>query len=321
MTPRPAPYSTFNSTEGESQTKDTPLTPFWDKSATKFWTSEEIKDTTTTFGYAYPETQEWKYRTGSEYQTSIRQAVTTLYGTNVFANFAAANVQARATEHTELIKSLSLAAPPPSAPITAEKPLLITQEMKASPIPEHLQHLAPNNKYPEWVVNIRAQKHGLHGAFRVIVFLGPIDESDPDSWQTEFNTVGRVSVLGRSTQGPTTTKCAKCITDAADELMISGTVPLTSALLQDIVNENTGLHSLQPEEVVPYLKKELKWKVTMFETGAEKDCGEVPGLRVSVTSTEVTIGEDGLPDYSGVYTVYPEITDGKPGGMRDGEHI
>ncbi|KAK0671041.1 hypothetical protein QBC41DRAFT_335569 [Cercophora samala] len=321
LSPRPAPYSTFNSTQGESQTKDTPLTPFWDKSATKFWTSEEIKDTTTTFGYAYPETQEWKYKVPSEYQASIRQAVTSLYGTNVFANFAAANVQARATEHTQLIKSLSLATHPPSAPLTAEKPLLITQEMKASPIPESLQHLAPNNKYPEWVVNIRAQKHGLHGAFRVIVFLGAIDESDPDSWQTEFNAVGRVSVLGRSTQGPATTKCAKCVTDAADELMISGTVPLTSALLQDIVNENTGLQSLQPEEVVPYLKKELKWKVTMFETGEEKNCAEVPGLKVSVTSTEVTIGEDGLPDYSGQYVVYPEITDGKPGGLRDGEHI
>ncbi|KAK3989908.1 hypothetical protein QBC44DRAFT_326311 [Cladorrhinum sp. PSN332] len=322
MSPRPAPYSTFNSTEGETQSKDTPLTPFWEKSGTKFWTSDQIKDSASSFGYAYPETQKWKYTDDASYQAAIRQAVTGLYGTNVFANFVQANLQNRAEEHAVAIRGLAGTAsvsentePEQKSLQSLKEDTVVATNNTTTGIPDSLKHLAPNNKYTEWVVNIRAQKHGLGRAFRIQVFLGDIDESNPDSWDTEFNAVGRVSVLGRSRE----TQCAKCRIDTASELMVSGTVPLTSALLQDIVGGEVA--SLKPDDVVPHLTKNLKWKVRLFETGGEKDCREVPGLKVSVAATEVTIGEDGLPDYSGNYVVYPEVTDGKPGGLRPGEHI
>ncbi|KXX72895.1 Tyrosinase [Madurella mycetomatis] len=357
MSPRQAPYSTFNATGGEVQTADTPLAPFWDKSGSKFWTSAEIKDTTT-FGYAYPETQQWQYPDYPTYQAAIRRAVTALYGTNVFVNFVA-NVEGRRKEHTVAVRALAAApdrtkdddAPveangaaiqssvaadendragePPAAAALASTPFISTSVASifptvripadAGPIPAPLKHLAPSNRYTDWIVNVRAQKHGLGQPFRVIVFLGPFDESDPAGWDMEFNCVGRVSVLAR---GGETTQCAKCHVDAADELMVSGTVPLTSALLQDIMeDEDSGLTSLRPEEVVPYLREKLTWKVTLFD-GEERDVAAVPGLKVSVASTEVTIDEeDGLPDYSDEYTIHAEVTEGKPAGLRAGEHI
>ncbi len=109
MSPRPAPYSTFSVTSGASQSKDTPLAPFWDKSGTKFWTSAQIKDTAATFGYAYPETQSWKFSTVAEYQADIRQTVGALYGTNVFANFVA-NVAQRKQEHDDAVNALAVHA-------------------------------------------------------------------------------------------------------------------------------------------------------------------------------------------------------------------
>jgi tyrosinase len=128
-----------------------------------------------------------------------------------------------------------------------------------------------------------------------------------------------VSVLSRGgTTDTTTGQCGKCHTDAAEELMVSGTVPLTSALLQDIVEGEVA--SLKPEDVVPHLKEKLAWRVALFD-GEERAVEGVPGLKVSVASTEVVIGEDGLPDYSGVYRVWPEITEGKPAGVGQGEHI
>lgn len=373
MSPREAPYSTFGATEGELQSADTPLTPFWDKSGTRFWTSAEVKDTTT-FGYAYPETQQWRYPDYPTYQAAIRRAVTALYGTNVFANFVATGVRRRRDEHAAAVGALAAEAkpqpestangtangaangsangaavaaahenghaqkPPAAAVVSARSraapaPFITTpvatvvpvlpetaedddDDAAAGPIPASLRHLAPSNRYTDWIVNVRAQKHGLGGSFRVLVFLGPFDESDPGTWDTEFNCVGRVSVLGRSAE---TTRCAKCRDDAAGALMVSGTVPLTSALLQDIAEGE--LASLQPEDVVPHLRAQLRWKVTMFD-GEERDVEAVPGLRVSVTSTEVTIGEeDGLPIYSGEYTVHPEATEGKPAGLRAGDHI
>ncbi|KAL2136200.1 hypothetical protein VTI74DRAFT_5078 [Chaetomium olivicolor] len=105
MSPRPGPYSTFSATGGETQTKDTPLAPFWDKSGTKFWTSAQVKDTIP-FGYAYPETQRWQFQDQTSYQADIRRAVTALYGTNVFANFVA-NVAQRKEEHTLAVRDLA----------------------------------------------------------------------------------------------------------------------------------------------------------------------------------------------------------------------
>jgi tyrosinase len=161
---------------------------------------------------------------------------------------------------------------------------------------------------------MRAQKHGLGASFRLLVFLGPFAAGSPEDWDTEFNCVGRVSVLGRDAS---TTQCGRCVGDAADELMVSGTVPLTSALLQDIVEGDVA--DLSEENVVPYLKERLAWRVTLFD-GQEVDVANVPGLKVSVASTTVTIGEDGLPDYDGQYKVWPEVTAGITGGVGAGEH-
>ncbi len=180
-------------------------------------------------------------------------------------------------------------------------------------IPAHLAHLAPNNTYTEWVANVRVLKHGLGQTFRVLVFLGPINP-DPATWDLEYNCVGRVTVLGRSPRN----KCGKCTTDAADGLQVTGTVPLTSALLQDIAAGK--LHSLDPATVVPYLAKNLEWRVTLFN-GDETPAAGVPGLKVGVTSTEATIGPDGVPHFSGHYVVHPEVTTGKPGGITAHDEI
>jgi len=145
----------------------------------------------------------------------------------------------------------------------------------------------------------------------VLVFLGSINP-DPSVWDLEFNCVGRVAVLGRASETP----CAKCQDDRAENLQITGTVPLTSALLQDIVAGR--LPDLTPESVVPYLKAQLKWRVTLF-AGEEKPIAEVPGLKISVCSTQVHIGDDGMPQYSGQYTVYREVTAGQPGAIGNDE--
>ncbi|KAK3335847.1 tyrosinase precursor [Cercophora scortea] len=327
MSPKPAPYSTFSFEGGESQDKDSALTPFWDKSGTKFWTSDQIKDGTI-FGSAYPETQKWKYNSTEEYQAALRQNVTALYGTNVFTNFVAnianqpppTQLLAATVEKKEDNKEAAVKAPAPALAATqlavrsisakpehaeAQKPL-VPKATEEGPIPASLAHLAPGNKYTEWIVNVRAEKHGLGQSFRLLVFLGAFNP-DPESWDLEFNCVGRVSVLGRNHE----TKCSKCRVDTANGLMVSGTVPLTSALLQDIVAGQVP--SLKPEDVVPYLRENLAWKVSLF-SGEEKNVLDVPGLEVSVASTEVTIGEDGLPNYSGQYQVHPEVTQGKPAG-------
>ncbi|KAH6650426.1 common central domain of tyrosinase-domain-containing protein [Chaetomium tenue] len=319
MTLHPAPYATFNAADGESQTSDTPLAPFWDKTGTRFWTSGEVRDTHT-FGYAYPETQRWRFPDQKSYQTNIRRTVVKLYGSNVPADFLA-NIAQRRVEHARVAKVLDprSTADMPAEALSLELKLIQQEdqeEAEAVPAPTptispSLHHPTPSNTYTEWLVNIRAQKHGLGGPFRILVFLNhnplspPSPPPNPPSTgnNNDFhNCVGRVSVLGRAA-----TRCGRCRTHAARGLMVSGTMPLTAALLD-------------AAEVVPYLRERLAWRVTLFD-GGERSADEVPGLKVSVASTRVVVGEDGLPNYSGEYRVWPEITEGKLGGLGVGEHI
>ncbi len=154
---------------------------------------------------------------------------------------------------------------------------------------------------------MRALKHGLGPSFRVLVFLGEFN-ADPSSWDLEHNCVGRVSVLGRSTG----TQCAKCQDDRVAGLDVSGTVPLTSALLQDIAEGR--LRSLDQADVVPHLRDNLKVRAALF-TGQEAAVESVPGLKVAVCSTQAEIGPDGVPEYSGVYSHHPEVTESLPGSV------
>lgn len=192
------------------------------------------------------------------------------------------------------------AHPPPSTPAPLN-------------IPAQFAHLVPNRTYTEYVTNLRALKHGLSQTFRVYMFLGDFNP-DPRTWPTEHNVVGRFAVLGRGGATP----CAKCQHDAAEDLVVTGTVPLTSALLQDIVSGQ--LSSLDPEIVVPYLERNLHWRVTVFD-GSEQPRDQVPGLKVAVVSTKVRIGDDGVPVYSGVYDSHPGITDGRPAGWGAGDQV
>lgn len=202
-----------------------------------------------------------------------------------------------------------------SVPVTSAPPKDATSPATQVPItiPSQFEHLVKDRTYTEWVTNLRTIKHALNQTFRVYVFLGDFNP-DPTTWPTEHNVVGRFTVLGRGDN----TQCSKCQQDRVNGLVVTGTVPLTSALLQDIVAGQ--LHSLEPAEVAAYLEKNLHWRITVFD-GSEVPRDQVPGLKVSVVSTKVRIGDDGVPVYSGVYEQYPRITDGRPAGLAAGEAV
>jgi tyrosinase len=71
---------------------------------------------------------------------------------------------------------------------------------------------------------------------------------------------------------------------------------------------------MNKENVLPYLTKNLHWRVTLAD-GSEYPREDVPGLTVSVATTEVTIPVNGRPQRSGVYENHPEVTAGRPAGV------
>lgn len=104
------------------------------------------------------------------------------------------------------------------------------------------------------------QKHALGGVFFVHIFLGDFDTENPSSWRTAPNNVGKLTVLGDTPD----TGCGKCKSDRDRQLQITGQIPLTLALTERYLTHE--LDDLTPEKVIPYLQKNLHWRVSLVST-------------------------------------------------------
>ena len=144
--------------------------------------------------------------------------------------------------------------------------------------------------YTEYIVNLKAPKHILQQKYVVHVFLGPFN-APTNTWATQDALVGNFAVFGQTLE---TTGCGKCKQDAKDNAEVTGTVPLTAALLKEF---NGTLGGLRKENVLPWLRDNLHLRVTLGD-GTEKSRDEVPGLKVGGC---FPVG--GFPKYSGVYEV------------------
>jgi len=353
---QPAGDGTFVIAATSTETETTPLAPFNDATGKKYWTSERVQNTQT-FNYAYPETQRWAFSSDSDYMNSVQNAVDQLYGgaANQLAsdqgldNFIALPATA-ATNST--IKETSKATPSGGVSDASEQKPLAAQPAAAHKAGFHpirtavgivqntfsgsspaaddhargldleaeigkndgLTQSATPLKFTEYICNIKAPKHILHQTYRVHIFLGPFDGST-STWHTQDALVGTFAVFGKD---PATTACGKCKSDAESHVIITGTVPLTAGLIDQYKKGNLG--SMDKENVLPYLKDNLHWRVTLAD-GSDKRREEVPGLGVSVVTTDVEIQQGGRQRFSGAYQVHPEVTEGRPAGHNAGDQV
>ena len=283
--PEPSQDGTFTKAPGTTEDIGSSLTPFW-SDPSSFHTSASARNTIS-FGYVYPETQSWKFTTTQQYQQSIRSTMNKLYGTTLSVsgsiNEASKGnpVITRDLKSDENVKIFG-AEPTDSQPVENSTHMGITEKLRSIlpgiSTPSHgdkngsaVEHreetsdghslidtsrIAPDGKYREWITNLRVKKHCLSGVFSIHIFLGTVP-ADIKTWVTHENNVGTSSVLGSN---PAITNCEKCKTDAARDLVVTGVVPLTEVLLDMIAKGE--LRSLEPDDVVPYLTKNLHWRVT-----------------------------------------------------------
>ena len=143
--------------------------------------------------------------------------------------------------------------------------------------------LVADGRYREWIANIRVDKQALGGPFVIHLFLDSIPE---DSWHWAFaeDLVGSMSVFAAPAMSGMDMR----------GLHISGTVPLTAALKERVLDEKLG--SLEAEDIEPYLRQHLKVGIRTAE-GKTVEVGQVPGLHIHVVSSGVRAPtkEDQLP--------------------------
>ncbi|KAF3920196.1 Tyrosinase [Arthrobotrys entomopaga] len=235
---------------------DTPLPPFR-QSNTAYHTSRSAARTIP-FGYAYPETLDSEM--GRASSVDVMAKVNTLYGfrvpSGVLMEALSGGSKARRTPQTQHDNKLN---DPPSA-------------VSLAPIKNNIVNQA-SEKYNEWTANIEVNNGALNGSFAIHLFMGDVSSTDPAVLPTEKNYVGSHGVIAVSSASE------------AHNGIVSGTIPLTSALLNKILSKD--VENLSPEAVIPYLLKTLKVKVSV---GADLvEAKDVKDLKIQIATSLVTL--------------------------------
>ena len=249
---------------GDPEDKDSPLYPFR-PDVDSWYLSEDVKKTER-FGYTYPETAGLSYPTTDQQKSVLYEKISQTYdsppkliqdskqgvetaGQNLLAqaqllkDLEAQKVAATAKEQDSLISQLP------------DQETLVKRSL--GPTKPYLRDLAPDNKFLEWIINVKAAKHVLDGNYTVHFFLGPQDEPRVALWAASPTHVATFAPLGQRS----TTSCKKCQAAQADATQVTGQVPLTLALMERYI---AGIvDDLTPASVVPYLTRNLHWRVAM----------------------------------------------------------
>ncbi|KAI5777171.1 hypothetical protein EDC01DRAFT_429778 [Geopyxis carbonaria] len=299
-------------TEGTKESPTTPLIPFR-RAKEEYWNTIDTRDFTR-FGYTYPELTGWKSNQTEQEAKSLRNSVATkvrkLYGP---AQISLAKSAPQPTEKflqkivetSPEVAELSVSGIPVEAIASLVSPIVTAPQPII--IPQPLLELAETPTHSEYFTNLRAPKHAFGGSFVVHVFLGAIT-TDSASRASDPNLVGSWAVF--ATDVKSTGGCANCNDQAAESTAVTGSVPLTGALLERGWYGNDQLTE-------GYLKDNLNWSFHNGPNLAEElALDRLEGmLKVFVTKAQVTkpTDETGLPVYTD-WNPVPEITEQKTTG-------
>jgi tyrosinase len=233
------------------------LTPFWNADTT-FWASAGTTDTTK-LGYTYPEFNGLDLGNPEAVKVAIGDIVNQLYGSSGFGSFAAMSAPTT---------SLFAAGPAAAAAVPVEKKQPSpAQAQVVNPAPAAAPHaqsllvaghgpavppphsIAPHYGLWDWTARIEFRNHELTESFAVLIFLGAVPE-DPHEWLVSPNFVGTHHAFVNSAAE----QCANCRSQA--NVLGEGFVHLNQAIAR-----HSGLKSLEPAVVEPYLTKQLHWSI------------------------------------------------------------
>lgn len=321
---------------------NTPLTPFYNGQNT-FWPSAATVSTAP-LGYSYPDFNGLDLGNTTAVRTAISARVNQLYGSFVFrtaaVSGAASALSAATTQLTQTVsaafdsttaeKQQPLAAAaslPKAAPAvrsvasvasghgpTAEHPAPHPEPGHSFKLPGHiLPHLEhghshqappapPNHGLYEWTARIESKQFELSSSYSVLIFLGTVPD-DPKEWLVSPNFIGSSWAFVNSSAQ----ECANCRDN--DDLVIEGFVHLNAAIVRF-----SGLDSLEPDAVLPYLTKNLHWRVQKLDG----EPATLKSLEVTIHATPLSYPPGAVFPVPGEPRRYDRVTRGHGGGSRHG---
>lgn len=251
--------TSYTAPKGTIQDATSPLVPFYATPDT-FWTSDMARNTEV-FGYTYTDTH---LHVGDRValQQSLVRKINNWYGASSPAGIVAKNSHLRlaALASTGGPRKTKTSEGMPNIKLTATDP--------------PVEKIINAGEYTEWIANVQVNVEALEGVFDVHFFVGSPDANSA-LWASSPNQIGTVAIfaMNRST---------------GSQSKISGTLPLTSALMKLVATEK--LANLDPSSVAPFLQRSLEVRV-LSHNNSVIALDRVEGLHIEITSTRVKIPE------------------------------
>jgi len=107
----------------------------------------------------------------------------------------------------------------------------------------------PNQGLFDWTARIEVKKYEVGGSFGILLFLGEVP-NNPQDWNISPNYVGSHYAFANTSAS----QCANCRSQV--DVVVEGFVHLNQGIIR-----HSGLSSLDPNVVEPYLKNNLHWRV------------------------------------------------------------
>ncbi|KAK3383259.1 hypothetical protein B0T24DRAFT_661801 [Lasiosphaeria ovina] len=287
VVPTAAALPSYTTSKGQVQDSRTALTPFYASTDGTFWTSDTVRDHTQ-FGYTYAELAESSTsgpNASRNTRSQIRKAINRLYGTSSPANLFIKEMRARGSQR-ERRQRATRQGELNEGQVTSTSKKRRTSRLEnpeANTLKGYNGVVFVGDKYREWIANIRVKKQSSAGPFSVHFFLGSVPD-DPQEWAMAPSHIGTMGVFAADqTNGM-----------PLGQLEVSGTVPLTTCLIDKVVRGE--LSSLEPYDVEPYLTLNLQRRL-LSTSGKILDVSEVGGLHIHIISAVVRApsSDDELP--------------------------
>lgn len=259
VAPMPAGETSFTALKGTIQSSDSPLTPFFATDDGTFWNSDMARSTSA-FGYAYADTITAPGSSQDLRDVLIRK-INTWYGSS-----SPVGLITKAAD-TRLRRPVIKGSPNTGGERPGLRPN-VRYDAEDPPV----SLIVKDDHYTEWIANVQVNVEALDGSFVVHFFIGqpPLREAD---WHLAPNLVGTVAIFAMNRK-------------TGSESKISGTVPLTSAVMKMVAIGE--VIDLTPREVQPFLASFLHFAV-QSSNDSRIDPPLVNGLHIYVASSRVKV--------------------------------
>ncbi|KIX96367.1 uncharacterized protein Z520_08145 [Fonsecaea multimorphosa CBS 102226] len=289
-----APLLPFRTSKGDTPANDR----FWDSAGSK---------STETFGYTYPDLKTTLEPHQQGYNKQVAKDFVDRYR---WAQRTSRSPTITGTPPSEGRLDMSILPVDSEAQVfqydktskpRKKTPSEPTAEQKATAAQRSLKHMDPaevamaddsdideSRVERQWYVDDSVERLALNGSFTIFYFIGtPPPVAVPTSQYISYRTLGGISHIFAAP----VEACDNCHMQAVNlNHLQTDTAGITSTLLDYMLTGD--LADLSPENVKPFLVKNLKWRV-VTATGELVDPRTIPSLKFGITSRLETVGDDG----------------------------